>query len=346
MARKLRVQYEGGIYHVTVRGTGRRSIFVEDEDRESFLVRMGNAADEYGVKVYLFCLMRNHVHLLLETPQGNLSAFMHKLQTAYTVWFNRRRRRSGHLMQGRFGSIPVEGDEYLLKLSRYIHLNPVCVKTMLLRPARERVAVLRAYAWSSYRGYAGLAKPYGFVTEGPMLGLVGGPEKRQRTEYRRFVEEGIAERDESFLDTLKESRWGIGDDGFQERMRDRHTDMAGQVRRPEDVSFRRMEPSCQARDMLRAIAKEFDVTEAALKRRQYGSVERAAAAWLLGRCAGMNQRDIATYLGMGSGSAVCRQMRRLRERMEDDSALAVRISRLARISEGDNPKEQKSIVKG
>ena len=81
MARKLRVQYEGAMYHVTMRGVERRAIFKDDEDRERYLVRLGEAVEEYGVRVYLFCLMRNHAHLLVETPQANLSAFMHKLQT-------------------------------------------------------------------------------------------------------------------------------------------------------------------------------------------------------------------------------------------------------------------------
>jgi REP element-mobilizing transposase RayT len=112
MARKLRVEDPGAIYHVTVRGVERRPLFVDDRDRERFVRRLGDAVAEYGVRLYLFCLMGNHVHLLIETPQANLSAFMHKVQTAYTVYFNLRHGRSGHLMQGRFGAEPVEGDEY------------------------------------------------------------------------------------------------------------------------------------------------------------------------------------------------------------------------------------------
>lgn len=110
MARKLRVQYEGAISHVTVRGVERRRIFDDDADRERFLNRLGEAVAEYGVRLYLFCCMRNHAHVVCETPRANLSAFMHKLQTAYTVYYNLRHRRAGHLMQGRFGAEPVAGD--------------------------------------------------------------------------------------------------------------------------------------------------------------------------------------------------------------------------------------------
>jgi putative transposase len=134
MARKLRVQYEGAIYHVTMRGVERRPIFKDDEDRERFLKRLGEAVEEFGLRLYLFSLLQNHIHLLVETPQANLSAFMHKLQTAYTVYYNLRHRRAGHLMQGRFGAEPVQGDTHLLKLTRYIHLNPVFVGRMRKEP--------------------------------------------------------------------------------------------------------------------------------------------------------------------------------------------------------------------
>jgi putative transposase len=109
MARKLRVQYEGAVYHVTARGVERRVIFDDDRDREHFLDRLGDSVQEYGVRLYLFCLMSNHFHLLVETPGGNLSAFMHKLQTAHTVFYNRRHERAGHLLQGRFNAKIVEG---------------------------------------------------------------------------------------------------------------------------------------------------------------------------------------------------------------------------------------------
>ena len=325
MARKLRVQFEGAIYHVTIRGVERRRTFDDDADRERFLNRLGEAVEEYGVRLYLFSLMRNHAHLLCETPQANLSAFMHKLQTAYTVYYNLRHRRAGHLMQGRFGAEPVAGDEYLLKLSRYIHLNPVFVGTMKKEPLEVRRDSLRRYPWSSYRGYAGLGKPYDFVDEAPILALTEAVAKKRRLTYRRFVETGIAETDAEFLESLKDSPWGIGDTEFQNRIRDLHTDRAGQVKRKEDVSFRRMSPTVTATAVLDAVAKEFGIDPAALRRRQYDCVARAVAAFMLGRHAGMNQRDIAAFLSMGTGSAVCRQLQRLRERMDDDHRLADRV---------------------
>jgi putative transposase len=278
MARKLRVQYEGAIYHVTIRGVERRRIFDDDADRERFLLRLGEAVEECGVRLYLVALMTNHAHLLAETPQANLSAFMHKVQTAYTVYYNLRHRRSGHLMQGRFGAVLVQGDEYLLKLSRYVHLNPVFVRGMKTKTLEERVAALRAYRWSSYRGYAGLESTRKFLTDGPVLAMMGGSEKRQRLSYRRFVEAGLAETDEEFLSVLKGARWGIGDEEFQGRIRDLHTEAAGHARRAEDVSFRTMQPSREPDDVLADVAKAFDMPVEALRRRRYGCVARSWAS--------------------------------------------------------------------
>lgn len=329
MARKLRVQYEGAIYHVTIRGVERSMIFNDDDDRERFLLRLGEAVEDCGVRLYLFCCMMNHAHLLIETPQANLSAFMHKVQTAYTVYYNLWHRRSGHLMQGRFGAVLVQGDEYLLKLSRYVHLNPVFVRSMKGLPTEERIKGLRNYRWSSYRGYAGLERSWSFVKECPILAMFAGSVRQQRREYRGFVEAGIGETDEEFLEVLKDTSWGIGDSEFQERNRDLHTEMARNARRPEDVSFRKMEPFCDAGKVLCAVAETFRIPVESLKRRQYGCVARAVAAHLLVRHVGMNQRDIGTFLGMGSGSAVCRQLQVLRSKMLDDPDLAARMAKLS-----------------
>jgi putative transposase len=321
MARKLRIEFEGAIHHLTVRGVERRTIFRDEQDHERFLRCLGEGVKQFGIRLYLFCLMDNHVHLLVETPQANLSAFMHRVQTAYTVYFNLRHRRAGHLMQGRFGGVLVDGGEYLLKLSRYIHLNPVFVGGVRTASLEERVNALRAYRWSSYRGYAGIAQPYPFVEEGPVLAMLEGADRRRRRTYREYVEAGIAQTDEELCALLKTSRWGVGEQDFQDRIRDLHADVAGRVRRREDVSFRRAEGVVGAEDVLKAVAGAFGTDVAALKRRQYRSLARAAAAFLLGRHAGMNQRDIGAFLAMGSGSAVCQQLQRLREHMKTDSDL-------------------------
>ena len=125
MARPLRIIYEGAFYHVTARGNERRRIFLSHRDYEKFLSYLAEAVHKYGVILHAFVLMANHYHLIVETPKGNLSSFMHSLNSAYTTYFNIKRRRAGHLFQGRYKALLIDVDNYLLELSRYIHLNPV-----------------------------------------------------------------------------------------------------------------------------------------------------------------------------------------------------------------------------
>lgn len=149
MARHLRVEFPGAIYHVTVRMIGdwqadQARLFQDDADRQRFLDRMAERVKQFHVRLYLFCLMTNHFHLVCETPEANLSRFMQSLTTAYTVYYNLRHRRHGHLLGGRYKAKLVEGDEYLLVLSRYVHLNPVCVEAIKNRPVKEKIDYLQS----------------------------------------------------------------------------------------------------------------------------------------------------------------------------------------------------------
>jgi REP element-mobilizing transposase RayT len=162
MARPIRIEFEGAVYHVMARGNERRAIFFGDADRKLFLETVGEMVGRFGVRVLAYCLMPNHYHLVVGTPRGNLSAAVGWLQLTYTTRLNARHRRSGHLFQGRFKAVVVEADEYGRWLVEYVHLNPV-------RPARrkpgtsaplavERAAELDGFEWSSHRDYAGLRK--------------------------------------------------------------------------------------------------------------------------------------------------------------------------------------------
>ena len=122
----------------------------------------------HHVRLYAYVIMTNHYHLLVETPQGNLSRFMQQLNTSYTMYYNVKHDRVGHVFSGRYKAKVVHGDEYLLSLTRYIHVNPVNVRGMKGRGVEEKVRYLRGYRWSSYRGYAGLGKPEKAVDYGPL----------------------------------------------------------------------------------------------------------------------------------------------------------------------------------
>jgi REP element-mobilizing transposase RayT len=146
MARQLRLDFAGGVHHVTTRGNERRPIFRSDADRRMFLQLLGVATKRFHWIVAAYVLMTNHFHLLIETPEANLSRGMQWLAGAYAMWFNRRHGRSRHLFQGRFHSFLIDRDEYFAEVLRYVVLNPVRAK-MVAHPGE--------YRWSSYRATAG-----------------------------------------------------------------------------------------------------------------------------------------------------------------------------------------------
>ena len=219
MARPQRIEYEGAVYHVTARGNERRALFGDDGDRERFLRVLDESVASFEIRLYLFCLMGNHLHLVLETPRGNLSRFMHRLQTAYTVYFNHRHQRHGHLLQGRYGACLVERDGYLLRLSRYVHLNPVFTKVLRSRPVGERRVFLRQYPWSSYRSYIGKDRRLAWVDYAPILAAVAAAGSQSAATYRRFVEAGMEQIDAGFLEEEKASRLCLGSERFRARIR-------------------------------------------------------------------------------------------------------------------------------
>ena len=330
MARPLRLEYPGAIYHVTGRMVGswrdeRLRLFRDDRDCQRFVDRLGEGVEECHVRLYTYCLMGNHYHLVLETPEGNLSRFMQKLSTAYTVYYNRRHRRHGHVMDGRFKAKLVEGDEYLLKLSRYVHLNPVQVGRWKKRSVSERIAYLRRYRWSSYLDYIQDSGERGFLDKGPVLAEMGGRKKERTRRYREFVETGLAEDDLEFQEALKASPLGIGDEVFRRWAWVLHRDLASRRGRPEDVTYRRKGAPLEPGEVLEAVGEGLRVEVGAFRERRRNSPLRAVACRFLLKYAGLTQREVADLLGMGSGAAVSIQVKRY----EDWLAVDARLRRMA-----------------
>jgi len=181
MARPLRVQFEGALYHVTSRGNARQDIFLDDEDRLAFLEILAEAVSRYGWICHGYCLMSNHFHLLIETPSANLARGMQFLNGVYTQKFNRHHKRFGHVLQGRYKAILVEKESHLLELARYIALNPV--RTGAVRSARD-------WPWSSYRATSGQAESPEFLTTDWILSQFDEQRERAVRAYRKFVRQG------------------------------------------------------------------------------------------------------------------------------------------------------------
>jgi len=330
MARHLRVEFPGAIYHVTCRMVGdwrteKTYLFRDDADHERFLDRLAERVEQYNIRLYLFVCMTNHFHLVFETPEANCSKFMQSLSTAYTVYYNLRCGRHGHLFDGRYKAKLVDGDDYLLSLSRYVHLNPVQVSSQKRKPIEERIKILRAHRWSSYPSYIGKRKALDFVEYGPLLSEMSGKRREWPKRYREFVETGLAKSDDDFKVALKLSPRSIGSDGFRAWIDELYQKRVETHAKPEDVSFRHITEPLPPSDVLATLADIFGVEVSEFSRRRHGSPLRAVAAKLLIRYAGLTQRDVAAVLSIGSGSAVCNQLKALPGKLAKDRRLGRRL---------------------
>ena len=184
MARPVRIEFPGALYHITSRGNRKEKIFEDDKDRNIFLEIIASVAERHNWLLFAYCLMYNHYHLLIETPDGNLSMGMRQLNGVYTQRFNKRHKRPGHLFQGRFKAILVEKEGYLLELCRYVVLNPV---------RAEIVNYPWQWQWSSYLATAGVIKVPKFFIADWILSQFAKDRKEAREHYKEFVMAGIKE---------------------------------------------------------------------------------------------------------------------------------------------------------
>jgi len=208
MARPLRLEYEGAVYHITSRGNARQAIFLDDGDRRAFLEVLTEVVKWFRWLCYAYCLMDNHYHLLVETPEANLSRGMRQLNGVYTQRFNRRHGRVGHLFQGRYKAILVQKEAHLLELARYIVLNSV--RAGLARDPGQ-------WRWSSYRATSGAEQGPAFLRVDWLLEQFSPDREKAREAYRQFVAEGVG------VQVWRGLKGGIflGDDRFVEQLKGR-----------------------------------------------------------------------------------------------------------------------------
>lgn len=206
MARKPRLEVEGGLYHVITRGVDRRDIFHMPEDHQKFIALLAVQKEKLPFYLYAYCLMTNHVHLLIERMTDDVGRIMHRVLTGYTQYYNRKYRRSGHLLQGRHKAILCQSDPYLAELVRYIHLNPIRAKM---------VRKVENYPFSSHRAYMGL-EPAGAVDVDPVLRRFGARRAVARERYAKHVAAGMKL---GHLNSLYETKGGVlGSEEFVDSM--------------------------------------------------------------------------------------------------------------------------------
>lgn len=298
MARPLRVEFQGALYHVIVRGNERKAVFRDDRDRKDYLRRLAHYAQKLEFRVLAYCLMDNHVHLAIERGKVTLSRIMACLQSSYTQYFNRRHRRVGHLFQGRYKAFLIEKDSYGLALLRYIHENPV--KAGVVSAPHE-------YEWSSDRYYR-RGKGQEWLDVDRLLPMLGRGRSAAIRGYRKLMREELEEPYE------KVETWGQavkGDEAFADRM----LKAAGEPR----VLRRNLTVEAIARSVIQAqgISPEQVMTQG---RGRAGSEARALTAWVGRAVAGISIARTAKHFGRDT-SSMARNVARLEDRMSDAKAL-------------------------
>jgi len=293
MARPLRINYEGAVYHVTSRGNERKNIVIDDDDRRRFVKVLLDVVDQFGVVLYAWVLMDNHYHLLLETPKANLSLAIRHLNGVYTQGFNRYHKRAGHLFQGRFKSILVEKESYLLELCRYVVLNPV--KAGMASHPRD-------WLWGSYRATAGEEECPKWLEADWILSQFGRGLEQARESYRGFMEGGIG-REESPWSELQGQIY-LGGEGFlagmQKHIKKRKDD--------REIPERQKRPTVlRWEGLLEGVANYYGVEAGELVKstRRPGEARRVAI-FLSRRVLGLRLKEIGERFGLGyTGVSKC-----------------------------------------
>lgn len=309
MARPLRIEYVGAFYHVFNRGLERRTIFADARDYRSFLSLLEDIHGQYNIRIYSYCLMPNHYHLYLETPDGNLSRAMRHLDGVYTQRFNKRNKRVGPLLQGRYKSVLVEKENYSLEISRYIHLNPVRAK-MVENP--------HGWEWSSYNLFMGKHKKAEWLDIDWILSQFSKKMTQARKLFEKFTLEGLKEAWE--LDKQTWKGMILGSENFIQWVR---TELVKGKEDPEIPDTRK-------------IRKKLSVEEVEERVREIThepSLRKKLLMYGLKRYAGLPLNEIGQRVGGIKYTAVSMGMKRLEEAVKREKEISKCLEALKQICE-------------
>ena len=306
MARPLRITFPGAFYHITSRGNEQKVVFKSKRDREKFLEYLESATRRYDALIHAYCMMDNHYHLMLETPSGNLPEIMRHINGVYTTYFNIKRKRSGHLFQGRYKAILVEIDEYAKELSRYIHLNPVRAG-MVGKP--------EAYQWSSYPYYIGKKKAPEWLHRAFILGYFGEKESIAQKRYQRFVNCLVGEEYESPLKDVVSSTL-LGNADFISYIKE--TFLSDKKPDKDLPALKELAPKASLHDIFNAVDGSLGNDT---------KLARNVKMYLCQKYTGEKLKDIGIHFGI-SESGVSQAGRRVRTWMERDKKLRCEIGKL------------------
>lgn len=317
MARPLRIEYPGAYYHVMNRGNAGENIFSGSRDKEKFLEYVAKAVEQFAVVIHTYCLMSNHYHLLIETPEANLSSAIQWLNVSYAVFYNKRQNRKGHLFGGRFKAILVNADEYLSALSRYIHLNPVHAN-MVERP--------QDYPWSSYGALVGKVKRPDWLRTETLLNYFGDTVEKAINRYRVFVEDV----DVAGLENPGQQATGgfvLGGDDFVKWVQQKF--LVARREEKEVPELKALRPRIAVQTIVEAVCKEFGCgEEEILAKGHRGNRARAVAIFLSTTHSGMSRGNLGKFFGGISGAAITKRCHVLEKRLAMDETVRDKLMRI------------------
>jgi putative transposase len=298
MARPLRIEFDGAWYHVMNRGAGRRLIFRNDVDRRYFLKLLADISERFDAEIHAYCLMSNHYHLMLRTPEGNLSRLMRHLNGVYTQWHNRHAHQDGALFRGRYKAILVEAEAYWTHLSRYIHRNPLDA---------GMVKRLSTYVWSSYPAYLGHGPDW--LHTRYILKALGGAKA-----YGRFVEGVDSNPDiDTFYASERQSPI-LGTERYKKGI------AKGLTPHQDIPDSRRLQSRPSLVDILKSVARYYHVPESDLlgPRRGRGTTPgRALAMYLCQEEASLGLKEIAEEFGLSGYASAGASIRNVRKQLDE-----------------------------
>lgn len=313
MARKPRIELPGALYHVIARGNNGQDIFNTKEDYLYYLDRLHIVKKRYGFYLFGFCLMSNHIHLLIQTNEIPLSRIMRALQTSYARFFNRNNNRVGHLFQNRYKAILCDIDTYLLELVRYIHLNPV---------RAGLVEYPQIYPWSSHRNYIG-SSPAGIVDLDLVIGMFGSTPEKAVSRFNEFVLERLGDGQQKHLYKTNDQRF-LGDNDFMDAVSLKFDDVA-----QNKLELRQL-ARVDLKDILTAVARQFKLDEldmvSAIRSRKV-AFARHILIYISREEFYFSGKEVAKFLKRDD-SSISFAIRKVRERMTENLTLKAMIDEI------------------
>ncbi|KAF0143508.1 MAG: hypothetical protein FD156_2574 [Nitrospirae bacterium] len=312
MARQLRIEFEGAFYHITSRGNLRDRIFFDDKDKEMFLEILKRTKERYGYLLHAYALMDNHYHLLIETPKANISQAMQNINTSYTVYINKKYQRSGHLFQGRFKGIIVDKDEYLLTLSRYIHLNSVRAKI---------VQWPEDYRWTSYGAYRDKSKD-SLVDITDTLSCFSDSKTEAVRAYKSFVEAREGMEENPFKDIAAGLILG------SKRFKAKITKFIKKIKSHDELpQLKRLREQVPIDRIIKTCCSYYGKKEDSLLKRGKDRRERQIAIYLSKVLSGKKNAEVGSYFGI-KGPAVSGAIKAIEGRLDKEKKLKKEIEGL------------------